>query len=321
MAKNKGVLGRGLGALLSGNATAVETDDLREDLPNDDGRSVGTICKIDIAKVSPNPFQPRVDFNPQALEELKQSILEHGVIQPITVRRVGDRFELISGERRVRASIDAQLTDIPAYILDINSDRGMLTIALIENVQRENLNPIEIALGYQRLIKECSLTQEDVADKVGKDRSTVTNMLRLLRLPQQIQESLREADITMGHARALLTIQDIEGQIEVWKQVRDEGLSVRKTEAIVKQVAQLGASSRKEKKAAATNGTANPSPTRTELDLTLTEISARLRQVFGTQVKVKSNAAGDGNITIDFYNSEDLERLLELFAVIERHGR
>lgn len=320
MAKNKGVLGRGLGALLSGTASAVDTADLRENLPSDDGRSVGTICKIDIAKVSPNPFQPRVDFNPQALEELKNSILEHGVIQPITVRRVGERFELISGERRVRASIDAGLTDIPAYILDVNSDRGMLEIALIENVQRENLNPIEIALGYQRLIKECSLTQEEVADKVGKDRSTVTNMLRLLRLPQQIQESLRDADITMGHARALLTIQDVEGQIEVWKQVRDEGLSVRKTEAIVKQVAQSGAS-RKEKKTAATNGTISPNPTRTELDLTLTEISARLRQVFGTQVKVKSNAAGDGNITIDFYSSEDLERLLELFAVIERHGR
>ena len=321
MAKNKGVLGRGLGALLSGNATAAEAADLRENLPNDDGRSVGTICKIDIAKVSPNPFQPRVDFNPQALEELKHSILEHGVIQPITVRRVGERFELISGERRVRASIDAGLTDIPAYILDVNSDRGMLEIALIENVQRENLNPIEIALGYQRLIKECSLTQEEVADKVGKDRSTVTNMLRLLRLPQKIQESLREAEISMGHARALLTIQDIEGQIEVWKQVRDEGLSVRKTEAIVKQVAQLGAASRKEKKTAATNGATTQSPTRNELDQTLTEITARLRQVFGTQVKVKSNAAGDGNITIDFYNSEDLERLLELFAVIERHGR
>lgn len=320
MAKNKGVLGRGLGALLSGTASAAETADLRENLPNDDGRSVGTICKIDIAKVSPNPFQPRVDFNPQALEELKNSILEHGVIQPITVRRVGERFELISGERRVRASIDAGLTDIPAYILDVNSDRGMLEIALIENVQRENLNPIEIALGYQRLIKECSLTQEEVADKVGKDRSTVTNMLRLLRLPKQIQESLRDADITMGHARALLTIQDVEGQIEVWKQVRDEGLSVRKTEAIVKQVAQSGAS-RKEKKTATTNDAISSSPTRTELDLTLTEISARLRQVFGTQVKVKSNTAGDGNITIDFYSSEDLERLLELFAVIERHGR
>ncbi|MCC7438711.1 MAG: ParB/RepB/Spo0J family partition protein [Armatimonadetes bacterium] len=321
MAKNKGVLGRGLGALLSGNATAGETDNLREDLPNDDGRSVGTICKIDIAKVSPNPFQPRVDFNPQALEELKLSILEHGVIQPITVRRIGDRFELISGERRVRASIDANLTDIPAYILDINSDRGMLAIALIENVQRENLNPIEIALGYQRLIKECSLTQEDVADKVGKDRSTVTNMLRLLRLPQQVQGSLRDGEISMGHARALLTIQDVEGQLKVWNQVREEGLSVRKTEAIVKQVAQSGASRKEKKKAATTNGIATPSPTRTEFDLTLTEISARLRQVFGTQVKVKSNAAGDGNITIDFYNSEDLERLLELFAVIERHGR
>ena len=186
MAKNKGVLGRGLGALLSGNATAAEAADLRENLPNDDGRSVGTICKIDIAKVSPNPFQPRVDFNPQALEELKHSILEHGVIQPITVRRVGERFELISGERRVRASIDAGLTDIPAYILDVNSDRGMLEIALIENVQRENLNPIEIALGYQRLIKECmvealrALTYRAVEMYVsGKDVTRLASMAKL----------------------------------------------------------------------------------------------------------------------------------------------
>ncbi len=315
MAKNKGgVLGRGLGALLSGAATEEE----RLNIPSDDGLSVGTIAKIDIAKVSPNPFQPRLDFNKQALDELKNSILENGVIQPITVRRVGDRFELISGERRVRASIGAGLTDIPAYILDVESDRAMLEIALIENVQRENLNPIEIALGYRRLIDECSLTQEEVADKVGKDRSTVTNMLRLLRLPQSIQDSLRDTEISMGHARALLTIQEEDQRLSLWRRVRDEGLSVRRTEALVKQAANFA--TRKEKPSAAV-GPVGGRDARTELDLTLTEISTRLRQVFGTQVRVRANAGGDGNISIDFYSSEDLERLLELFAIIERQNR
>ena len=316
MAKNKAVLGRGLGALLRSSDMSVE----EERVPGDDGNSVGTICAIEIAKVRPNPFQPRLDFNVQALEELKNSILEKGVIQPITVRRTETGFELVSGERRVRASIEAGMTQIPAYILAVNSDREMLELALIENVQRENLNPIEVALGYQRLLRECDLRQEEVADKVGKDRSTVTNFLRLLKLPRQIQESLRNNEISTGHARALLTIQDDDQRLDVWEQVRDEGLSVRRTEAIVKQIAQTGRSRPKpnrnepvvEKKREEANK---------ELDLTLAEISARLRQVFGTQVKIRSTNAGDGAIQIDFYSSEDLERLLDLFAIIERQNR
>ncbi|MEP7219041.1 MAG: ParB/RepB/Spo0J family partition protein, partial [Bacteroidota bacterium] len=246
MSKNKTVLGRGLGALLSGVTT--EQEDLeRQNLPGDDGRSVGTICAIDIARVRPNPFQPRVDFGAQALDELKHSILENGVIQPITVRRVDGGFELISGERRVRASIAAGLTDIPAYILNVESDRGMLELALIENVQRENLNPIEVALGYQRLLRECSLTQEEVSHKVGKDRSTVTNFLRLLKLPGPIQSSLRNNEISMGHARALVTIPEDGDRLEVWRKVRDEGLSVRRTEALVKQVMRQEAVKAKER--------------------------------------------------------------------------
>lgn len=316
MAKNKAVLGRGLGALLRGSDMTVE----EERVPGDDGNSVGTICAIEIAKVRPNPFQPRLDFNVQALEELKNSILEKGVIQPITVRRTETGFELVSGERRVRASIEAGLIQIPAYILDVNSDREMLELALIENVQRENLNPIEVALGYQRLLRECDLRQEEVADKVGKDRSTVTNFLRLLKLPRQIQESLRANEISTGHARALLTIQDDDQRLEIWEQVRDEGLSVRRTESIVKQIAQTGRARQKpnrsepvvEKKREEANK---------ELDLTLAEISARLRQVFGTQVKIRSSNSGDGVIQIDFYSSEDLERLLDLFAIIERQNR
>lgn len=318
MSKNKTVLGRGLGALLSG--VGEMTEEQNRNLPGDDGRSTGTICAIDIVKVRPNPFQPRIDFNKQALEELAQSILENGVIQPITVRRVEGGFELISGERRVRASIHAGLTEIPAYILNVESDRGMLELALIENVQRENLNPIEVALGYQRLIKECSLTQEEVAHKVGKDRSTVTNFLRLLRLQQPIQSSLRDNEISMGHARALLTIQDDQQRLDVWRKVRDESLSVRRTEAIVKQ------------KSSSDNGKPTPKENgeekaierkegRGQLDLMFDEISHRLRQVLGTQVKVKAAQNGEGSIHIDFYSSEDLERLLDLFAIIERQGR
>lgn len=313
----KARLGRGLGALLNPDITLSK----RRDLPSDDGETVGAICKIDVSRVKPNRFQPRIDFNRQALEELKKSILEKGVIQPITVRRFGHGFELISGERRVRASMEAGLTEIPAYILDVDSDREMLELALIENVQRENLNPIEIALGYQRLIRECALTQEQVAERVGKDRSTVTNLLRLLRLPDPIQDSLRNGEITMGHARALLTIQDEEHQINVWRMVRDEGLSVRKTEAIVKEEATTGRSSVPKKSAPQAkveapqkNGLAD------EVELTIAEISSRLRQVLGTQVRIKTNSNGDGSIAIDFYTLEDLERLLDLFAIIERNS-
>lgn len=302
--------------MLSG--VAEITPEQRNHLPNDDGLSVGTICAIDIARVRPNPFQPRVDFDVQALDELKQSILENGVIQPITVRRVEGGFELISGERRVRASIEANLTEIPAYILNVESDRAMLELALIENVQRENLNPIEVALGYQRLIKECNLRQEEVAKKVGKDRSTVTNFLRLLRLPPSIQMSLRKNEIAMGHARALLTITDDDQKLSLWEKVRDEALSVRRTEAMVKEIAAAGSARNREP---ATDGRKEQPPVRPQLDRMFTEISSRLQHVLGTQVKVKANPAGDGSILIDFYSSEDLERLLDLFAIIERQSR
>ena len=315
MAKKSG-LGRGLGALL--NPTL--TPERRESLPVDDGSTVGAICNIDISRVTPNRFQPRVDFDTTALEELKKSIQEKGVIQPITVRRYRDGFELISGERRVRASMAAGLEEIPAYILDVDSDREMLELALIENVQRENLNPIEVALGYQRLIKECDLTQEQVAKRVGKDRSTVTNLLRLLRLPEEIRNSLRAGEISMGHARSLLTIQDEGDRIDLWEIVRDEGLSVRRTEALVKETA-AGNKPEKKKKAAPVNGSSagTGAPENPEVDLTIAEISSRLRQVLGTQVKIKSAENGTGSIAIDFYSLEDLERLLDLFAVIERN--
>lgn len=319
MSKNKTVLGRGLGALLSGVADLSEEQ--RHSIPGDDGRSVGVICMIDIHKVRPNPFQPRVDFNAQAIEELAQSIRENGVIQPITVRRVDHGFELISGERRVRASIQAGLTEIPGYVLNVDSDRAMLEMALIENVQRENLNPIEVARGYQRLIKECSLTQEEVAKKVGKDRSTVTNFLRLLRLQQPIQVSLRDNEISMGHARALLTIQDDESRLDVWRKVRDEALSVRRTEALVRQLVQRRQAGDADLSPNGSTGRSVSHQARGGMDVVYDEIAARLRHVLGTQVRIRGDEKGEGTLVIDFYSSEDLERLLELFAVIERSDR
>jgi ParB family chromosome partitioning protein len=319
MSKSKPVLGRGLDALLS--SVPEMTPEQREGLPGDDGRSVGTICNIDLSKVRANPFQPRLDFNAQALGELKQSILENGVIQPITVRRVEGGFELISGERRVRASIDAGLKDIPAYILNVESDRAMLELALIENVQRENLNAIEVALGYQRLIEECTLTQEEVSQKVGKDRSTVTNFLRLLRLPAQIQTSLRENEITMGHARALLTIHDDPVRLDLWRKVRDESLSVRRTEALAKEIARASNNGRGRESRQQMEPVKGVAEGRSaQQEILYNEISTKLQQTLGTQVRIKPGTTGDGAIQIDFYSNEDLERLLELFAVIERYG-
>lgn len=317
MSKSKTVLGRGLGALLS--APPEMSDEERRGLPPDDGQSVGTICFIDLAKVRSNPFQPRLDFNVQALQELKQSIIENGIIQPITVRRVEGGFELVSGERRVRASTEAGMTTIPAYILNVDSDRAMLEMALIENVQRENLNPIEVALGYQRLLKECRLTQEEVSQKVGKDRSTVTNFIRLLRLPDQIRTSLRNNEISMGHARALLTIQDDDERLAVWRRVRDEGLSVRRTESIVKQVSQSGPAAARPKPAPGAGDGAPDEPRATD-DVMYTEIANKLQHVLGTQVRIKVGNDGQGAIAVEFYSGDDLERLLELFAVIERHA-
>ncbi len=318
MSKSKTALGRGLQALLSTSVPEI-TPEVRDELPRDDGQSVGTICFVDIQKVRRNPFQPRIDFNVDALRELTQSIQENGVIQPITVRRVDGGFELVSGERRVRASIDAGLTQIPAYILNVESDRAMMELALIENVQRENLNPIEVALGYQRLLKECDLTQEDVAQKVGKDRSTVTNFIRLLKLPEPIQSSLRNNEISMGHARALLTIPEDGERLAVWRKVRDEGLSVRRTEQVAKVAAESGTRGPKAK-AAARASAADDAPNEPGLSLTYSEFSTRLQQVLGTQVRIRAAATGEGTIAIDFYSNEDFERLMELLEIIERHA-
>jgi ParB family chromosome partitioning protein len=317
-ARSAPALGRGLEALIP-TGTPLTPERTRT-LPFDDGVSVGVVMLIDLHKIRPNPYQPRQDFDPQALEELTRSIKERGLIQPITVRRAGDGFELIAGERRVRACMEAGLQHIPAYILDVEKDIELLELALIENVQRENLNPIEVARGYQRLIEECHLTQEEIALKVGKDRTTVANFLRLLRLPEPIQNALRQREVTMGHARALLALPTAELQMAVFREVVSKGLSVRQTETLVKEVElgriQLNPATGELERKPRTSPQSEPATHR--IQTTLKEIEDHLRQLFGTHVRLQANARGQGRLEIEFYSFEELERLLELFATVEK---
>lgn len=295
----KKVLGKGLGALLSDvefstgegfNITSKENESVSENMP-----------QINIKTIRINPYQPRKDFDEEALKDLANSIREHGVIQPITVRKVIGGYELITGERRLRASKLAKLKTIPAYILTDITDEDMLVYAIIENVQREELNPVEVAYGYKQLIDECRLTQEEVAKKVGKDRSTVTNMLRLLKLPDKVHEGLRKNSISMGHARALLGLEDKKSTlIEAYNTIIDKKLSVRATEKLVNRL-----------KVAKIVKTKNDISE--QVRLVLADIEDQLRQLFGTEVKIKAKSEESGTITFEFYSKDDFERLNEMF--------
>ncbi len=310
-------LGKGLGALLPVDIFQQEKGAVRED----DGSSTGVTALIELKKIQPNPYQPRQEFDRESLEDLKNSIREKGVIQPITVRRRGDKYELISGERRVRASMELGLERIPAYIIDVENDNEMLELALIENIQRENLNPVEVALGYQWLIEECHLTQEEVARKVGKDRATVANFLRLLKLPEEILEALRHRQLTMGHARALLSLPEKEQQMAVFQRIVREELSVRKTEQLVRQVLQGDAVDAPIRKAKRKPKRETKEGENAPVVAMAQEIEDQLRQVFGTQVKIHLRGKEQGSIEIAFYSLEDLQRLLELFAIVEKAGK
>jgi len=283
-------LGRGLSALIPEKETT--------DAP---AAASGSLAEIEVARVRANPYQPRMDFDVQALEELKASISEKGVIQPITVRQVDDYFELIAGERRLRAVAELGLEKVPAYIIEVNGKEDMLELAIIENVQREKLNPIEQASAYQRLIDECKLTQEEVAKKIGKDRTTITNMLRLLKLPTHIQQSVQEEEISMGHARALLAVDDAEAQNAIWKKTIKGRLSVRKTEKLVQNWAQQKEVDKRSK------------PRRSVF---LQKVEEELRDMLGTKVVVHSRKEG-GSIEVEFYSPEDLNRLLEIFEKLK----
>jgi len=311
----KMVLGKGLGALLPN----IEFSDKGFKFKADDSDDItkDNFAMIEIAKISRNPYQPRRDFDEQALEDLKNSIIESGVISAISVRRAVNGYELIHGERRLRACILAGISKIPAYILEVKSDVEMLELALIENVQRADLNPIETANGYQRLIEECNLTQEQVALKIGKDRSTITNFLRLLKLPQKIQTSLRNREITTGHARALLSLSDTKQMISTWNEILSKDLSVRATENIIKKILS-GRLTEKEppetKKDEIRDGKSHVSY---EIALVLRDFENKLRHLFGTQVKITTKSNESGTIHLDFFSKDDFERIVELLSYVE----
>lgn len=310
MTKQKPGLGRGLDALINPNYNKSVEEPISvpiDEVQSDDGKSVDLLAKINISKIVPNPFQPRVEFNEKALTELKNSILENGLIQPVTVRRKNGLYELISGERRFRACKEIGYNEIPAYIINVDTDEAMLALSLIENIQREKLNAIEIAEAYKRLIEECFLSQDDVAKKVGKDRTTITNTLRLLKLPVEIQKMIVENSISQGHARAIINIPEEKIQIEIAHKTIKEQLSVRKVEQLVKDL--LGAKNRAKK--------AKQSITHNVNSLSFSDIENRLRTIMGTKVMCKQKKDGKGDITIEFYSNEELERLIELFDIIE----
>lgn len=294
-------LGRGLSALLENSDTDVTSNSSAAAATSSSSAVVGSVAQLPLAQIEPNPFQPRVEFNAEELKDLAQSIREQGIIQPITVRKMGyDKYQIISGERRFRASKLAGATTIPAYIRVAN-DQGMLEMALVENIQRQELNPIEIAISYKRLVDECNLTQEELSDRVGKNRSTVTNFLRLLKLPPEIQTALRDQKISMGHARALIGLDDVVHQIALYKEILERQLSVRDVESLVR--TQSPASGSKGK-------TASSSPDK--LSFEYTKIRNVLSSHFDTKVQLTRSSNGSGKITIPFSDDQDLNRILEL---------
>lgn len=303
MSKKK-ALGRGLSALLSDSST--EDERLESDVPQvavttQAQAPVSNLNEIPIGEIEVNPFQPRQHFDQEHLQELAASIKLHGIIQPITVRRLAqNQYQLISGERRFQASKLAGLAMIPAYIRSAD-DQQMLEMALIENIQRENLNPIEIALSYQRLITECNLKQEELGDRVGKNRTTVTNYLRLLKLPPDIQAALRDNRISMGHARAIVSVENPDSQLFIFKKMVSEDLSVRKVEELARQV---GIAPKEDVKPTTTSG-----PPRE-----ISQLQSKLSSHFGTKVKVNSDGK-KGDIRIPFLSVEDLNRILDILKL------
>lgn len=291
----KPALGRGLSALLSDN----NTDVMNKTATN---KVAGSVSHIPLNQIEANPFQPRTEFEPKALQELSESIIVHGIIQPITVRKIGfDRYQIISGERRVRASLAAGLKDIPAYIR-VAKDQEMLEMAIIENIQRENLNPIEVALSYKRLIEECNLKQDELGERVGKDRSTVTNFLRLLKLPAEIQEGLKEGKISMGHARALLAVVDPNEQIKLYEDLVRENLSVRRIEDLVRDHNEI------KKHIKTSTELSLPKPVEQQFENNQAELSA----IFQSKILIKPKSAGKGEIVIKFNSESEYHRLLQM---------
>lgn len=288
----KNALGRGLGALI----------DVSDSADKELIRSVASVNEIPLKQIETNPFQPRTYFDEQSLEELVLSIREHGIIQPITVRRVDEgRYQLITGERRYRAAFKAGLKMIPAFVRKAE-DENMLELALVENIQREDLDAIEVAISYQRLIDECNLTQENLGDRVGKKRATVTNYLRLLKLPAEIQAGIREKQIGMGHARALLGIEAPEQQVEIFEKTVAQDLSVRAVEKLVQKIKE---------------GTHDEENEPVEANPEYEQLREHLSHHFGVSVEFKRNNKGNGRIVIPFKSDDDLQRIV---SVLDKPG-
>lgn len=287
----RSVLGRGLGALIpESDDGASETED-----------GAPRVLQLGVSEIAPNPYQPRTEFDSAHIAELKQSILEKGVLQPVTVRRLGGGYQLIAGERRLRAAREANLETIPALVMDVSSPEEMMELSLIENIQRENLNPIEEAKAYRMLVDQCHLTQEEVSRRVGKDRSTVANILRLLKLAPAVQDHLVRGDLTMGHSRALLAFDDEERQLRLCARILKEGLTVRKVEGLVRSVHTEPPARR--------TGTAAP-------DALTTALEEKLQRALGTSVRI-ARKGKKGKVEIAFYGDDDLERLVDLLTALD----
>ena len=298
MNTKKSALGRGLSALLENPSTDITA--------RSSGQAsavmAGNVSMVPISQIETNPFQPRTHFDSEALQELADSIKQLGIIQPLTLRKLGyDKFQLISGERRFRASQLAGLTEVPAYVR-IANDQAMLEMALVENIQREELDAMEIAESYRRLVEECELTQEKLSERVGKKRSTVANYLRLLRLPAEIQLAIRSRQISMGHARGLINVDNSDHQLEIFRRILAEGLSVRQLEEEVKLASSQKKTSQKKAKSSA------------PLSFEIQKIREDLSQTLESKVVIRKNDFGGGEVVIPFLTDDDLMRI---YSIIE----
>ena len=301
MAKNQYGLGKGLGALLGGEDLSElrkPVGYINKEVVSAEGKPQDTsdVLRIPVGLIEPNPYQPRMSFAAEAMQELADSIRTFGLIKPITVRRKGDKYQIISGERRFRASIMAGMDMIPAYIRDA-SEQGMLEMAIVENIQRENLDPIEVAMSYQRLMEECNLTQEQMADRVGKKRASVANQLRLLRLPAKVQHDLKVGLVSVGHAKVLLAVEDPQTQELLCDLIVKNGLSVRQLEEKIK-----GLSKKKEE------GVPEEEQVLPDMYYRLLE---NIGRYFGENISLKRSKDGKGTLTIKFENDAQVEQLLK----------
>jgi len=292
--QNKELLGKGIRSLLQNIDADLKTT--TGSLKSNVVENATGISRVAITDIQPNPKQPRRDFDDKALQELADSIKLHDIIQPVTVTKTkAGKFILISGERRWRASKLAGLKDIPAFVRQAN-DAQLLELALLENLQREDLNAMEVSLSYQRMMEELDFTQEQVAERMGKDRSTIANFIRLLKLPPDIQLAVRNGDISMGHARALINVDTIDKQLYIYKEIKEKGLSVRQTEALVRNLYKQGGAVKKTSKS--------------QLPPAFQRIEDKLASHFSTRVKLRHSRNGSGQIILDYYSQEELNKIL-----------